>query len=151
MSSLTSEVITSPEEAQTLHDKVSKCLEKYLQDAEQRQALEVNYFDDNVTGQNEEPTLEDAEQTIQSSKDNQILSTQTVTVDTNVARNTLESLKSDTSHTLGQHLPVCTDVDEKHQQIKTSEDAEQDTNAQHRDGKHPVEDTLEETTPTQLQ
>ena len=36
LSSLTSEAITSPEEAQTLRDKVSKGLEKYLQDAEQR-------------------------------------------------------------------------------------------------------------------
>ena len=33
--SLTSEAITSPEEVQTLHNKVSKGLEKYLQDAEQ--------------------------------------------------------------------------------------------------------------------
>ena len=35
LSSLSSEATTSPEEAQTLHDKVSKGLEKYLQDAEQ--------------------------------------------------------------------------------------------------------------------
>ena len=31
----------------------------------------------------------------------------------------------------------------------TSEDVEQDTNAQHDDGKHSVEDTTRETTPTQ--
>ena len=36
LSSLSSDAITSPEEAQTLHDKVSKGLEKYLQDAKQR-------------------------------------------------------------------------------------------------------------------
>ena len=35
LSSLSSNAITSPEEAQTLHDKVSKGLEKYLQDAKQ--------------------------------------------------------------------------------------------------------------------
>ena len=35
LSSLTSEAITSPEEAQTLCNKVSKGLEKYLQDAKQ--------------------------------------------------------------------------------------------------------------------
>ena len=151
LASLSSEEITPPEEAQTLCNKVSKGLEKYLQDAEQRRALEVNYFDDNTTGQNEEPNLEDVEQTIQPSKDNQILPTQTVTVDTNVARNTLESLKSDTGHTLRQHLPVHTDADEKHQKIKTSEGVEQDANDQHRDGKHSVEDTLKETTPTQSQ
>ena len=157
--SLSSEKITSPEEAQALHDKVSKGLEKYLQDTEQRQALEVNYFDDNATGQNEEPNLEDAEQTIQfpkdsqipptQTKDSQIPPTQTFTADTNVTRNPPESLKSDTLHTSRQHLSVHTDADEKHQQIKTSEDIEQDANAQHQDGKHPVEDTPEETTPIQ--
>ena len=35
LSSLSSETVTSQEEAQSLHDKVSKGLEKYLQDAEQ--------------------------------------------------------------------------------------------------------------------
>ena len=70
--SLSSEERTLPEETQTLCDKVSKGLEKYLQDAKQHRALEVNYFDNNATGQNEEPNSEDAEQTIQSSKDNQI-------------------------------------------------------------------------------
>ena len=70
--SLTSEATTSPEEAQTLCDKVSKGLEKYLQDAEQCRALEVNYFDDKTAGQNEEPNPEDAEQTIHFSKENQI-------------------------------------------------------------------------------
>ena len=39
LASLSSEERTSPEETQTLHDKVSKGLEKYLQDAEQHQAL----------------------------------------------------------------------------------------------------------------
>ena len=64
LSSLSSKVIT-PQEAQTLHDKVSKDLEKYLQDAKQCQALEVNYFDDNSTHQREEPNPETAEQTVQ--------------------------------------------------------------------------------------
>ena len=67
LSSLSSEAIT-PQEAQTLHNKVSKGLEKYLQDAEQRQALEVNYFDDNATCQSEEPNLETAEQIVHPSK-----------------------------------------------------------------------------------
>ena len=68
-------------------------MEKYLQDAEQCQSLEVNYFDDNATGQNKEPNPEDAEQPIQFSKDNQIPPSQTFTADTNVARNPPESLK----------------------------------------------------------
>ena len=36
LASLSSEERTSPEETQTLHNKVSKGLEKYLQDAKQR-------------------------------------------------------------------------------------------------------------------
>ena len=136
LASLSSEERTLPEETQTLRDKVSKGLEKYLQDAEQRQALEVNYSDDNAIAQNEEPNPEDAEQTIQFSKDNQIPLSQTFTADTNVARNPLESLKSDTGHTSRQHLPVHTDADEKCQQIKTLEDIEQDAKAQ-----HPMKDT----------
>ena len=43
LSSLSSQAVTCPEEAQSLPDKVSKGLEKYLQDAEQCHALEVNY------------------------------------------------------------------------------------------------------------
>ena len=65
-------------------------------------------------------------------------------MDTNVARNPPESLKSDTGHTPRQHLPVCTDADEKHQQIKTSEDFKQDAEAQ-----HIMKETPEETTPIQ--
>ena len=122
---------------------------KYLQDAEQGRALEVNYFDDNATCQSEEPNLEDAEQTVQSSKDNQIPPTQMFMADINVARNAPESLKSDTSHISKQHLPVCTDTDEKHQQIMTLEDVEQDTNTQHCDGKDPVVDITREPIPTQ--
>ena len=128
LASLSSEERTFPEETQTLCNKVSKGLEKYLQDAEQCQALEVNYFDDNATGQNEESNPEDAEQTIQSSKDNQIPPSQTLTADTNIARNPPESLKSDTCHTSRQHLPARTDADEKRQQLrhqKTSNKIEQ--------------------------
>ena len=114
---------------------MSKGLEKYLQDAEQCRTLEVNYFDDNATCQREEPNLEDAEQTIQSSKDNQIPPTQTFIADINV----LESLKSDTGYTTRQ---VCTNADDKHQQIMTSEDIEPDTNAQHHGKKHTEEGFL---------
>ena len=123
---------------------MSKGLEKYLPDAKQRRALEVNYFDDNAIAQNEEPNPEDAEQTIQFSIDNQIPPSQTFTTDTNVARNPLEPLKSDTSHTSRQHLPAHTDADEKRQQIKTLEDIEQDAKAQ-----HPMKNTPKETTPIQ--
>ena len=68
----------------------------------------------------EEPNLEDAEQTIQFSKGNLISAKQTSIEDINVARNAPESLKPDNGHTSRQHLEVPTDVDKKHQHLKTS-------------------------------
>ena len=59
-------------------------------------------------------------------------------------KNPPESLKSDTGCPSRQHLSACTGAEDKHQQIKTLEDVEQDAEAQ-----HPTKDTLEETTPTQ--
>ena len=147
LSSLSSEAVPSQEEAQSLRDKVSKGLEKYLQDAEQCCALEVNYFDDNTRCTGEEPNLEDAEQTIQSSKGNLISAKQAFIEDTNVARNAPESLKSDTGHTSREHSKVPTDADEKHEQITTSEDVEPHTDAQRHDGKHPDEEIAREPTP----
>ena len=144
LASLSTEEGTLPEETQTLHDKVSKGLEKYLQDAEQHRALEVNYFDDNTTGQNEESNPEDAEQMIKFSKDNHIPSAQIFTTDTKVVKNPPESLKSDTGWTSRRHSSVHTAAEEKHQQIKTSEDVEQEAEAQ-----HLMKDTFKETTPTQ--
>ena len=145
--SLSSKAIT-PQEAQTLHDKVSKGLKKYLQDAEQCQALEVNYFDDNATCQSEEPNPETAEQTVQPSKGIQIPLIQPFTADTNVAGNIPESLKAGTGYTTPQE---CTAVHENQKQTATLEDVEPAANAQHRDGKHTVEDTTEETTTVQSQ
>ena len=113
MASLSSEERTSPEETQTLRDKISKGLEKYLQDAKQHRALEVNYFDDNTIGQNAESSPEDAEQT--------------TTVDLRVMKNPPASLKADTGHAQRQHLSAHTNAEEKHQQPKTSkEDVDQD-------------------------
>ena len=94
----------------------------------------------------EEPILEDAEQTTQSSKGNSSSAKQMSIEDIDVARNALESLKLDTGHTSRQLLQVRTDADEKCQQITTSEDVEQDTDTQHCDGKHPVTDLTREPT-----
>ena len=119
LSLLSSEAVTSQEEAQSLRDKVSKGLEKYLQDVEQCRALELNYFYDNTSCRSEEPNLEDADQKIQSSKGNPLSAKHASIEDIDVARNALESLKSDTGHTSRWHSRVCTDADEKHQQITT--------------------------------
>ena len=118
LSSLSSKVIT-PQEVQTLHNKVSKGLEKYLQEAEQCRALEVNYFDNNATCQREEPNLETAEQTVQPSKGIQIPLIQPSTADTNVAGNVPGSLKAGTSHATSHE---CTAVHENQKQTATSED-----------------------------
>ena len=99
LASLSSKERTSPEETQTLCDKVSKGLEKYLQDAEQSRALEVNYFDDNTTGQNVESSPEDIEQTS--------------TANIQVKKNPPESLKADIGHAPRQHLSVPTSAEEK--------------------------------------
>ena len=93
LSSLSSEAVPSQEEARSLCDKVSKGLEKYLQDAAQCCAIEVNYFNDNTRHMTEEPNLEDAEQTIQFSKGNLISAKQMSIEDINVARDAPESLE----------------------------------------------------------
>ena len=147
LSSLSSEAVASKEEVQSLCDKVSKGLEKYLQDAEQHCALELNYFNDSTS---EEPILEDAEQSTQSSIGNPLSAKQTSIEDIDVARNVPESLKLDTGCTSRQLSQVHTDADEKHQQIMTSENVEQDTDAQHGDGKHPVEDLTPMREPTPM-
>ena len=117
-----------------------KGLEKYLREAEQQRTLESNYFDDSTSCMNAEPILEDAEQTTQPSKGNPSVAKQKSIEDTDVTRNALESLKLDTGQTSRQHSQVCTDADEQCQQIMTLEDIAQDTDTQHCDRKHPVED-----------
>ena len=49
LSSLSSGAVASDDEVQSLCDKVSRVLDKYLQDAEQHCALKVNYFDDTTS------------------------------------------------------------------------------------------------------
>ena len=147
LSSLSSEAVASQEEVQSFCDKVSKALDKYLQDAKQHRALELNYFNDSTGSMTEEVILEDAEQTTQSSKGNPSVAKQKSIKDIDVARNVPESLKLDTGHTSRQHSQVCTHADEQCQQIMTSEDVEQDTDAQYEDGKHSVEDVTRELTP----
>ena len=73
-------------------------MEKYLKEAKQCRAREVNYFDDNATCQREGPNPETAEQMVQPSKGIQIPLIQPSTADTNVAGNIPESLKAGTSH-----------------------------------------------------
>ena len=70
LSSLSSGTVVSNDEVQLICDKVSKGLDKYLQDAEQRHALEVNYFDDTTSPTSIESMSEAAQQINESSKNN---------------------------------------------------------------------------------
>ena len=70
LSSLSSEAVACNDEVQSLCDKVSKGLNKYIQDAEQYDALEVNYFDDTNRPTSRASMSEATEQINESSKYN---------------------------------------------------------------------------------
>ena len=124
LSSLTSEAVASKEEVQSLCDKVSKGLDKYLEDAEQCRALELNYFNDITSHMSEEHIFEDLEEISQSSKCTSSSVKQKSIEDIEAAKNIPESPQLDTGHTSRHLSQVCTDADKKCQQIMTSEDVE---------------------------
>ena len=99
LSSLSSGAVASNDEVQPLHDKVSKGLDKYLQDAEQRRALEVNYFDDTTRPTGIESMSEAAEQINESSEYSLSSAKQESMEEVESAVNIPESLKTDTGHT----------------------------------------------------
>ena len=70
LSSLSSGEGASNNEVQSFSDKVSKGLDKYLQDAEQHHALEVNYFDDIISPTNIDSMSEATEQINEYSENN---------------------------------------------------------------------------------
>ena len=92
LSSLSSEAVASKDEIQSLCDKVSKGLDKYLQDVEQCWALELNNFDDITSPTSVEPILEDAKQTNESSEYNSSSAKQKSVEETESAANIPESL-----------------------------------------------------------
>ena len=79
---------------------MTKGLDKYLQDAEQLRALEVNYFDDTARPTSTLSMSETTEQVNKSSQNNLPTAKQESTEEVEPAINLLESLKIDTSHTL---------------------------------------------------
>ena len=145
LSSLSSEAVAFKEDVQSLYNKVSKGLDKYLQDAEQQCALELNYFNDTTSLKSEEPILKDAEQISQPSEYNPATAKQTSMEDTDAVTNVLESPKQDTGHNLRHLSQICADADEKCQQSMTSEGVQQDTDAQQEDDEHSVEVTRKTT------
>ena len=100
LSSLSSGVVASDTDVQSLRDKVTKGLDKCLQDAEQLHALEVNYFDDTARPTNTSLMSETTEQVNKSSQNNLPIAKGESTKDVELTINILESLKIDTGHTL---------------------------------------------------
>ena len=67
-SSLSSGLVASDANAQSLSNKVTKGLDQYLQDTEQLCASEANYFDDTARPTNTSPMSETEEQVNQTSQ-----------------------------------------------------------------------------------
>ena len=98
--SLSSGAVASDTEVQSLRDKVTKGLDKYLQDVEQLCALQVNYFDDTARPTNTSIMSEATEQVNESSENNLSTAKQESMEEVESAINILESLKIDTGQTL---------------------------------------------------
>ena len=98
LSSLSSGLVASDSNAQSLSNKVTKVLDQHLQDAEQLRASEANYFDDTVRPTNTSPMLETEEQVNQTSQNNLHPAKQEFIDETELAINISESLKIDTSY-----------------------------------------------------
>ena len=125
---------------------MSKGLDKYLQDAEQCRALELNYFDDTTRSTSVEPMSEDAEQINDSPSYNLSSAKQMCMEETVSAVNIPESLEIDMGCTLCCPSQPCTDTDQKHPQSPSPKSAEQDTDAHQEDEEHQVEDVAREPT-----
>ena len=155
LSSLSSGTVASNDEVQSLCDKVSKGLNKYLQDTEQCHALEVNYFDDTTRPKNILSMSEATEQVNESSKYNLPSAKQESMEEVESAVNILESLKINTGHTsrcppaLQSKSQPCADTDERHQQRPLLEHAEQDTVVHQDDDEHSAKNTVVELTSIQ--
>ena len=134
---------------------MSKDLDKYLQDAEQRRAVEVNYFDDITRPTNTSLMSEAMEQVNDSSENNLPPDKQESMEEVESAINIPESLKIDTGHTL-QHQPVLrstsqhgTNTDKNCQQHLSRDQAEQDTDIHQDEDEQSTKDTVAEATSTQ--
>ena len=116
LSSLSLGTVALNDEVQSLHNKVSKGLDKYLQDAEQCHTLEVNYFYDTTRPTNISSMSEATEQVNESSEYNLPPVKQESMEEVESAVYIPESLKIDTSLSLQPQLVLrstsqpCTDL-----------------------------------------
>ena len=125
---------------------MSKGLDKYLQDAEQCHALEVNHFDDTTSPTNIDSMSEAAKQINEFSENNLPSTKQESMEEVESVMNILESQYTDTGHTSQWPSQPCTDTDEKHQQHPSSESADQDADAHQKDEEHPSENVARDPT-----
>ena len=91
LSSLSSGLVALDINEHSLSNKVTKGLEKYLQDAEQLCASEANYFDDTVGSANTSPMSEMEKQVNQTSQNNLLTAKQEFINETESAINIPES------------------------------------------------------------
>ena len=98
LSSLSSGPVAPATNEHSLHNKVTKGLDQYLQDPEQLHALEDNYFDGIIRSTNTSPILEVEEQVDQTSKNNLVPAKQEFINERESAINIPESQKIDTSY-----------------------------------------------------
>ena len=145
-SSLSSGLVASDTNPQSLSNKVTKGLDQYLQDAEQLCASEANYFDDTVTPTNTS-SMSDTEEQINQTSQNNLPTAKPESIDkTELAINILESLKIDTSHPLQwQTVPKSTsqqgiDLDTNLQHDQLQDQDEQDTIVHNTDVLHDDDD-----------
>ena len=100
LSSLSSGLVASDTNEHSLHNKVTKGLDQYLQDAEQLCASEANYFDDTVRSTNTLPMSEMEEQVNQTSQNKLLTAKQEFIDETESAIYIPESPKTDTGYPL---------------------------------------------------
>ena len=97
-SSLSSGSVAPDTNKHSLHNKVTKGLDQYLQDAKQLHTSEADYFDDTVTSTNTSPMSEEEEPLDQTSQNNLFPVKQEFIDEKESATNILESQKIDTSY-----------------------------------------------------
>ena len=134
-SSLSSGLAASDTNEHSLHNKVTKGLDQYLQNTEQLCVSKANYFDDTVRSTNTSPMSEMEEQVNQTSQNNLLTAKQEFINETESAINLPESPKTDTGYPL-QWQTVSNST--SHQGINLDANLEDDQ-LQHEEEQDPVE------------
>ena len=98
LSSLSSGPVAPATNEHSLHNRVTKGLDQYLQDTEQLCASEDNYFDGTIRSANTSPMLEVEEQVDQTSQNNLFPAKQESINEKQSTINILESQKIDTGY-----------------------------------------------------